>query len=544
MLTTTITTDDLRSGPESSRAGFVCERRSPSSDAPAEAATYDRPMSLFRPLRVAATALCLLAAGLALAPAAGAAKPKRPFVYVVVLDGLDGDAVTAERAPFISSLIDGQSGGAAYFPRSSSVIPAETNPNHTAMMSGAYPGRSGIAANAFAIYAPLANADSCRPTGQIDLTAIPSETSGENRNCPQAEFTFEAIHRQGDPKRIVSAGIFGKPKLGRIFAGRNFRSRRTDADYLWAPCDDGADDDAYCQQVATNPVTGYAADDSIVMDEVVRTVTEGVRRGVRTRRPNFTFVNLPQIDSAGHATGRSPAYDSAVTLADAQIERLVGTLRGERIWKRSVLMLVSDHSMDSTPQKVSLGDAFEAEGIDPEDFLAVQNGSLDSIYLADRRSKSRFALLRKMRSAALDVDGVDEVLYRRPNPSDGGRRHTVGRVHPGWHTGGARSGDLIATTDASVAFSESAGGLPFPLPDPTGNPLPGNHGNPVTADNFLALAGGSPLVRDGIVRGKRLSSRPVNVDIAPTVMRLLGLRPPADSRGRFLSRAIRAKRLR
>ena len=504
------------------------------------------PATRFRPSLALLTAAVLTTlAALAPIPATAAAKPaKRPFVYVVVLDGLDGDAVTSAQAPFMRSLIAGEQGGAAYFPRSSSVIPAETNPNHTAMMSGAYPGSSGIAANAFAIYAPLAGEDSCRRTGPFDLTALPTATSGENANCPEAEFTFEAIRRQGDPKRIVSAGIFGKPKLGRIFAGQNFRRGSYDADYLWAPCDDGADDDRYCEQVPTNPATGYAADDSIVMDEVVRTVTDGVRKRGKTRRPNFTFVNLPQIDSAGHASGRSPAYDSAVTLADTQIERLVGTLRDEGVWKRSVVMLVSDHSMDSTPQKVSLGDAFEESGIDAGDFLAVQNGSFDSIYLGDRTAGSRFKLLRRMRAAALAQDGVDQVLYRRPNPRNGGTRHAVSRVHPEWRTSGARSSDLIATTDEGYAFSESAGSLPFPIPDPTGNPLLGNHGSPKTADNFLALAGGSPLIRDGVIRGANRRARPVNVDLAPTVMRLLGLRPPADSKGRFLRRAIRAKRLR
>ena len=62
------------------------------------------------------------------------------------------------------------------------------------------------------------------------------------------------------------------------------------------------------------PNDGYALFDRDVMDEVLRTAREGVRGDGRTftgrRRPGLTFVNLPGVDSAGHGTGRGPAYDA------------------------------------------------------------------------------------------------------------------------------------------------------------------------------------------------------------------------------------------
>lgn len=74
----------------------------------------------------------------------------------------------------------------------------------------------------------------------------------------------------------------------------------------------------------TNPVTGYAVDDATVMDEVIATVNGGALDRGRRRQPDFTFVNLPQVDSAGHAAGRSsPIYDTAVTLADRELRRFV-----------------------------------------------------------------------------------------------------------------------------------------------------------------------------------------------------------------------------
>lgn len=471
---------------------------------------------------VAALALLFV---VALAEAAQAAK--RPIVYVVVIDGLDGDSFEQGLTPNMSALVEGDGGRGAYFPRSSSVIPAETNPNHTAMVTGARPGRSGIAANAFALYAPLLNEDTCEAAGPFDFSMAPTTTSGESPTCPQAETIFESVKRQARRRHPVTSVIMGKPKLGRIF-DVTYRGRRA-ADYIWAPCDSTPEDDSYCESVPTNPVTGYAADDSIVMDQVIENAETGVMVRGKTRRPRFTFVNLPQVDSAGHAFGRGPIYDAAIALADTEIGRLVDTLKERGEWERSVVMVVSDHSMDTTPQKISVTQAIEGAGVPSEAFTVVQNGSIDFIYLANRRAPraKRDALLARMREAALGAGGVTEALYRRPNTKDGKRRHTVRRVHRKWSSG-ARTGDLVVTSDPGYAFSE---------PDLSGNPLVGNHGAPQTADNFMAVLGGRPTIRTRVVDSGR-GSAIANNDVAATVMGLFGLRPPRNSTGRPIRAAF------
>jgi hypothetical protein len=486
-------------------------------------------------MRIAGVIVACACAALFAAGPAAAAK-QRPLVYVVVLDGLDGDRVEQGRAPFISSLLAGDGASATYFPESSSVLPAETNPNHVAMMTGAYPDRSGIPANTFALYAPLEGEDSCVATGPFDFTALPTESSGESRTCPEAEMVFESVLRQGNPDRVATVGIFGKPKLGRIFAGQNFRPGRTDANYLWAPCSEGPDDDAYCEEVPTNPISGYASDDKAVMDRVLATIENGIAGGGGVRPPGFTFVNLHQIDTAGHASGTGALYDTTIGRADEQVERLVATLRARGEWERTVLILVSDHSMDTTTQKLSLTEAFTAAGIPETEFVALNNeGSSDFVYLADREAATRYELLRRMREIALAQPGVTEALYREPNPLDGGKTYTVDRMHPDWHSDGERTGDLFVIANPGVGFGE---------PRPSSNPLPGNHGAPQTADNFLAVAGGGDLVRQRTVAGTGRATNPVNVDVAPTVMGLVGLFAPEDSRGQFLRKAFDRAELR
>lgn len=481
---------------------------------------------------------------------------ERPLVYVFVLDGLDGDRVDSGRAPFIASLLRGEDGArSTYYPESRSVMIAETNPNHVAMATGAYGDKSGIPGNSFAIYSRSSDKDSCSATvaaqGQgtesgsdSDDGQGPNVVSGENANCLQAETLFQAIDRQSNPYQVTTAGIFGKPKLGRIFAGRR-PDGRFFADYLFAPCEDSGDKTPYCRQVPINPVTRNALDDGVVMNEVLRTVREGVPADGGMKRPDLTFVNFPQIDAAGHATGAGSLYDEQIALADAEVRRFVNQQKELRLWSRTVMVLVSDHSMDSTPEKTSLDQRFRTAGISSSAYRIVQNGSAALVYLTDRRSPDRFDLLRRLRAASLGVgsptaqigagSGVTEALYREDNPVDGGAEHTLGRVHPAWRLQGPRTGDLVVNHDPGGAFS-----------DPV-NPLAGNHGGPQTLDNFLAVTGGSAMIRQGTVAGSSLPGfddtllnpdQAENVDIAPTVARLFGRSAPAQSEGRFLSEAF------
>lgn len=467
-------------------------------------------------------------------PASQAGAAEGPIVYVIVIDGLDGDAVEAGNAPFINGLFEGQGGNGTYFPSSRSVIPAETNPNHTAMMTGALPGKSGIAANAFAIYAPLVDEDTCERTGPFDLTMLPTTTSGESPSCPQAETIFEAVRRQKGAKHPLTSVVMGKPKLGRIF-DVTYKGKRA-ADAIWAPCTSGPADDEYCVDVPTNPITGYAIDDRTVMDEVIDQVENGIPVKGKQRRAKFTFVNLPQVDSAGHAFGRGLAYDVAIAQADMEIERLADALKASGEWERSAIMIVSDHSMDSTPTKVSMTQAIEDAGVSPDAFSVVQNGSVDFVYLANRKGPrgKREKLLKTMREAALGASGVNEALYRRPNRKDGGIANTVRKVHRGWSTG-KRTGDIVVTSDPGVAFSE---------PDLGGNPLPGNHGAPQTADNFMSVVGGWPKIKTRTVQGNSKRARIRNNDVASTVMSLFGLKAPRKSTGRPIKAAFKPGALR
>ena len=173
-----------------------------------------------------------LVAMLAIAPASAAAE--RPIVYAVVIDGLEGDRVDDGKAPFISSLLAER---ATYYRESRSVMIAETNPNHVAMMTGAYGNASGLPGNAFVLYAPLASEDSCQTTGPVDETKLPSVTSGESSGCLLAGDRLWFNQAAGEPgrpphrrhPRQAQAGthlrraVTLEPPLGAVLLGRRRR---------------------------------------------------------------------------------------------------------------------------------------------------------------------------------------------------------------------------------------------------------------------------------------------------------------------------------
>lgn len=494
--------------------------------------------------------LALATTGAAAGPASAQspADPGGSLVYTFVLDAVDGDRVDRGGAPFISSLLAGRDGArSTYFRESRSIMVAETNPNHAAMATGAYADTSGIPGNSFAVYG--ASDGSTCPTGALGEGSPPVTTDGTDPNCLNAETIFEATRRQAGSKNGVTAGIFGKPKLASLFAGKKVDPARYDADYLWTPCVSPSEDEPYCKQVPNRGFDEYSILDSTVMDEVLRTVREGVPGDGKTftgggRRPNQTFVNFPAVDNSGHATGAGVEYDNAILRADQQIQRFVAEQKRLGLWKRTVMILLSDHSMDTTAEKTTLAQRFGAAGIPSNAYKIVQNGSAALVYLTDRTDMGRFVLLKQMREAAtgganpltpLAGPPAVEALYRESNPADGDATNTVAARHPAWRLGGSRTGDLVVTAQSGASFN-----------DPV-NPLAGNHGGPQTRDNFFAVVGGSSLVKQATIESaqdplfddtERNPAQAENVDVAPTVMRLLGLTAPAQNEGRFLTEAF------
>jgi ectonucleotide pyrophosphatase/phosphodiesterase family member 5 len=386
------------------------------------------------------------------------ALPLAPRVYVLVVDGLRPDEVDHPLMPTLASLRDQ---GTSYL-RASAVHVAETIPNHAAMMTGVLPDRNGVPAN--------------------DVFFRDEGVAGHPR-----EIAFRTVLEQASSEGLVTATVLSKRYLYDLFDGL--------ADHQW----DGD------QPPQPNiPVSDHVPD-PWTMDATIEVIDR--------HDPDLVFVNLGDVDRSGHSDPSGPlapevdrtvrpegddprtsvpAFRTSVLAStDLQLRRFVEHLTSTGRWDSSVVLVVADHSMDwSVPHKVvSLTSVFDDAGL-AGTYRVVQNGGADLVYVVDG---DRPTVLHRMRAAALAHPGVasvhDPVEYRLgPLAGD-----LIAFVHPGWRF-----------TDPAVHS----------------NPIPGNHGHPVTLDIPFIVAGGHPIVRRGVQVADVTAT---NLDVAPTVGWLLGL---------------------
>ena len=248
------------------------------------------------------------------------------------------------------------------------------------------------------------------------------------------------------------------------------------------------------------PVSGHAPD-AFTMDATLSMIEEF--------DPNLVFVNLGDIDRMGHADETGPLdvraqRTAALADTDRQVSRLVDLLKSSGRWKNSVVIVLADHSMDwSNPDKViSLTGPLEDDPFLAGKFAIAQNGGADLLYWTGPAA-DRDRAVRRMRSIATDVPGVLSAHDRRTD----------------WLRLGPEAGQVVVYCHAGWRFTE---------PDPSGNPIPGNHGHPATKPIPFFIGGGHPVVP----RRTASSELARTVDVAPTVAAFFGVgRPPGGYDG-------------
>lgn len=450
-----------------------------------------------------------VAGGVALAWTAGGvwARPARAAepavrVYQIVVDGLRVDEV--DRMPTLRRL--SQEG--TYYPDARALMVAETTTNHLSMLTGLRPDRHGMPGNSV-------------PRLSVRVS--------DNRRYTRADSILTLARRQAPELRTAVIGA-------KTYVAELAKHDRTG---------DGEQD-----ATRTNtPVTAIPVVDSALDAE---TGGEALRIS-RELDPDLLFLNLGEVDRVGHVDETGGLDERGLPLlrqyalqnADLQLGNLVAELERSDRWERSVLIVTADHSMDWSRRDAgrNLAPIIEADALLSGQIVAAVNGGACLYALRspdDPRSGQR---LRRLREIALATDGIEEALYLHPNSTDGGERHWVGRVHPAWRLG-ELGGDLIVTCEPGFRIGHSAS-----APAVFANPIPGNHGHPVTLPIPLVVAGGySGIVRQvvgepgaGPVAAEDLRQA-TNLDLAPTAAWLLGLQPPPGGfDGRVLAEAFWAR---
>ena len=222
-------------------------------------------------------------------------------------------------------------------------------------------------------------------------------------------------------------------------------------------------------------------------------------------RPHLILAWWHGTDAESHRRGPDdPSVAEALAQQDAQLAALEKALDARSAWSDTTLLVVSDHGMTVATKPVPVRATLEGAGIRSR----ISDGStVAHVFLEDP------AQLSRAEAVISRLEGVR--VYRRDTLPDALRLR-----HP------TRTGDLVVIASPPYALRES------PLLERAARALTfakrGMHGYdpqlPEMGGIFFALGRGVP-------KGTKLGAVRM-IDVAPTVARLLGIDPPAQSEGK------------
>ncbi|GAB3038854.1 hypothetical protein GCM10011376_34280 [Nocardioides flavus (ex Wang et al. 2016)] len=319
----------------------------------------------------------------------------------------------------------------------------------------------------------------------VPANSILDRSTGEIRDMDRPEdirvpTVIERLNRHG----LTTGTVLSKEYLYGVFGGR--------ATHRWEPA-------------PIVPVSGHAPD-AFTMEAALAMV--------RRNDPHLLFVNLGDIDRMGHSDLTGPlgvraARQAALAATDVQVGRFVDLLKSSGRWRTSMVVVLADHSMDwSLPhQLIHLTPALEADPLLAGNVTIADNGGADLLYWTGDPALLDAAVAR-MVALSSAVPGVLSAHDPRATPS---------------LRTGPLGGDVIVYAKAGWRFSD---------PDQWSNPIPGNHGHPVTMPIPFFVAGGHRRVPRGVTSSRRAAT----IDVAPTVADFFGVGAPRggyDGRSRL-----------
>jgi arylsulfatase A-like enzyme len=434
-----------------------------------------------------------------------AQQPPRTHL-VIVVDGLRPDYVTPTVMPRLFRL--GQRG--IVFTAHHSVFPTVTRVNASSFVTGAYPETHGLMGNT--IYIPKANATKGLDTGdRANLEAV-ERAEGALLTAPTLG---EILRPAGKTLLAVSSGSSGSAYLlnhtvatGGIIHYQFSRpaelATRVAAVLGAAPAHANPND----------PQNQYAIDAYLKL-------------GLNEIHPDVTFMWLNDPDGTAHAKGIGDEVTlKSLALVDAGIGRIEDTLQARGLLAHTNIIVTSDHGFSTHTHGLRLAEfvePFAKPMADGSKDIVVAEGA---IYLRSGRDPARVAAI----VAALQKRPEVGAIFTR-SAGNGAVEGTV----PGtlsfdiarWNH--ARAGDILVS--ASWTHEKNSNG--FAGATTEGGVAGHGSSSPYDIHNTLIAAGPS-------FRERAVSNVPTaNVDIAPTLLHLLGMKPAASMTGRVIEEALR-----
>ena len=424
---------------------------------------------------------------------------------LVIFDGLRPDYVTPEVMPNLYAF--GQRG--IVFTNHHSVFPTVTRVNTSSISTGSYPERHGLLGNS--VFFP--QVDATRFLDTSDRSQMVRVNTATNGNLLLATTMGEALQATGRKLLVVSAGSTGSSFLlnHRVSGGAILHMDYALPDSL--------------NQVVADQVGPLAKDSaSDVLNR--RAVDLFFKVGLPRVDPTVTVLWFTDPDTTAHEKGiGDPETVQCLKNVDAQFKRVVdglsalGQLNAYDIW------VTSDHGFTTHTGATPLQDLLKPFARQmPDGSPRIVTGGDGAIYVRDHDKG--------------DIARIVGTLQKAPRVGPIFTAGTTRGSLDGWAPGtlsfdvirwtNDRSGDIMFSpnwTDESNAHgfrgATSAGGV-------------AGHGSasPFDVHNTLMAAG------PDLKRTTQIGTPTGNVDLAPTILMMLGIAVPATMQGRPLSEAF------
>ncbi len=445
---------------------------------------------------------------------------KDRHVVIVVWDGMRPDFVSAETTPILWKLAQ----GGVTFRNHHAVYLTATHVNGTAIETGMYPGHSGLIANYD--YRPDIEKTKFVSTEQTRvINKGDAISSGHYLSVPTLA---EMVRAAGGRTAVAAAKTVGllldrQPdrdggKLGQTLSAGQARPH----DFLSAITRDEGDFPGF-------PIYNSAQRDSWT--------TSALTNDLWAREiPAFSILWLGEPDLTQHETAPgSPAALAAVRASDTNLGHVLEALDEKGARAKTDVLVVSDHGFSTIARANDLQKYLKAAGLNavadldledneslqPGEILLVGNGGSVLFYVVG----NDHAIIRKLIETLQQSDFAGVIFSK-----DGGE---------GTFAFSQALIDSSKGPDVVMAFRWTEEKNEFGAPglidsDWNRRARKGTHASLSPSDIHNTLVAAGPDFRPGEV-----DTLPTgNVDIAPTVLRLLKIKPAKPMDGRVLEEAL------
>ncbi len=439
-------------------------------------------------------------------------------VVVLVWDGMRPDFVSEANTPALSRLMrDG-----VFFQNHHSTFVSSTEVNGTALATGVHPRTSGVMANKE--FRPAID-----PSKAVAIEEAKTVRKGDavsHDRYLQVATVTEILRAQTPAQATAIAGT--KPVA--ILLDRKERPANSPSRLLF----EGETLPATALAKITSALGAFPPIDKTKIDRDTWTARALLEEFWSDGVPPFSMLWLAEPDWSQHETGPgSPTSLAAIKSSDDKLAMVLKTLADRNVLDDTDVMIVSDHGFSTIDRNADLAVDLSKAGLTtartfvgrptPGTVLVVGNGGSANLYVIGHD-----AAVIKRAVESLQAQDYTGVLFTRDGiagtfPLSLAKIDTpeAPDIVVSFRWTAARS----ATGTPGLIFSETGGGR---------GPGQGNHASLSRFDLHNTLIAAGPDFRKGVT--DPLPSG--NIDIAPTVLWILGVQPPAPMEGRVLAEAL------